>query len=206
MSNFPPTYPSSAPGSDGRDARWPGWIGGFSVGLAALGMLGLCCGVGGLLSGSVFSKMSGMEFPPPPRLIVVMTVAGGAVALVLAAMELSGGISTLRRKPSGPRMLLRYAVLSLLYAAVTVPLNYLTIRPGAEWAADIMHAQLDFAEKNGAKVTAESRAEAEAAREPTAFGYISPFVGSAIGIVFPLVLLTFLRRPDVRAQWESWEA
>lgn len=206
MTTAPPTLPDPNPGFDGRDSTWPGWIGGFAVGLGALGLLGMCCGIGGLLSGSLFGRMAGMEFPPPPRIIVVATLAGGAVGLVLAVLELMGGISTLRRRRSGPRMLLRYAVASLLFAAVGIPLNFLTIRPGAAWGAEIMHAQLDAFEANGTKVTAEQRAEAEAAREPTALNYVTPFLGSAIGIVFPLVLLGVLRRPWTRAQWESWEA
>jgi hypothetical protein len=97
-------------------------------------------------------------------------------------------------------------VIAIVLSLLLAPLSYVAIQPGADWGADIMHAQLDAMEKNGGTVTQSDRDDAEAAREVTAFNYASTYGMTAVGMVFPLVLLVFLRRPAVRAQWQAWEA
>ena len=206
VNTAPPTVRDSSPAADPRDLAWPGWIGGFAIGLSALGLLGVCCGSLGLASGAVFASMSGFEMPPPPRIVVVTTAASFVPGVALVIYELLGGIATLRRKARGPRMLLRYAVIAIVLSLLLAPLSYLAIKPGADWGADIMHAQLDAMEKNGGTVTQADRDDAEAAREITAFNYVSTYGMTVVGLVFPVVLLVFLRRPAVRAQWQTWEA
>lgn len=201
--SFPPIVPQPV-ADDGRDAVWPGWIGGLSIAFAGLTFLGVCCGSATVLSTSAFGGMMGMEMPSPPRLMVVMTVLGGIVGIVMAVMLMIGGIDTVRRRPAGPRLLLRYAVISLALACVQVPLAVASVRPGAEWGSSVMHAQLDAMEKNGAQVTDAQRADADAAAEPTAFTYVTSVGGTLLGLTFPAVLLVFLRRPRVRTQWQSW--
>ena len=204
-SSFPPIVPQPVVG-DSRDAAWPGWIGGLSIAFAGLTLLGACCGSATLLSVKLFGGMAGMdmELPSPPRIMVGMVVLGGVVAVVMAAMLLIGGIGTLRRRPSGPRLLVRYAAISLVLAIVQLPLNLMSIRPGAEWGSALAHAQFDALEKNGTQVTDAQRAEADAQAEPTAVNYVMTVGGTLIGCVYPAVLLVFLRRPRVRAQWEAW--
>ena len=203
MNLAPPTH---ADADLDQPAAWPGWIGGLSIAFSSLGLLGSCCGMMGLASGTVVARMTGVEFPPPPRVLLAATVAGSLVGIALSIAQLVGGIGTLRNRSGGPRLLLRYATVSLVLTAVVLPVNVLMVRPGAEWGAEIAHAQLDFVEKNGGKVTAEMRAEAEAAREPTAFSYAGPVGVAALGTIFPIVLAVFLRKPYVRARWERWEA
>jgi hypothetical protein len=202
-SSFPPIVPQPVVG-DSRDAAWPGWIGGLSIAFAGLTLLGACCGSATLLSVKLFGGMAGMEFPSPPRLLVGMTVLGGVVAVVMAVMLMIGGIGTLRRRPTGPRLLVRYAAISLVLALVQLPLTLMSIRPSAEWGSAIAHAQFDALEKNGTQVTDAQRAEADAQAEPTAVNYVMSVGGTLIGCVYPAVLLVFLRRPRVRAQWEAW--
>lgn len=206
MTSAPPTVRDASPAVDPRDLAWPGWIGGFAVGLAGLGMLGLCCMSMGLFSGAALASVAKIEMPPAPRIIVVSTIVGVVPGVALAIYQLLGGIATLRRKASGPRMLLRYAVIAIVLSLLLAPLSYLAIKPGADWGADIMHAQLDAMEKNGGTVTQADRDDAEAAREITAFNYVSTYGMTVVGLVFPVVLLVFLRRPAVRAQWQTWEA
>ena len=201
--SFPPIVPQPM-ADDGRDAVWPGWIGGLSIAFAGLTLLGVCCGSATVLSVGAFGGTMGMEMPGPPRLLVVMTVLGGIVGIVMAVMLMIGGIGTVRRRPAGPRRLLRYAVISLALACVQVPLAVVSVRPGAEWGSALMHAQLDAMEKNGAQVTDAQRADADAQAEPTAFNYVTSIGGTLLGLTYPVVLLAFLRRPRVRAQWESW--
>lgn len=206
MDSAPPTVRDASPAADPRDLAWPGWIGGFAIGLSALGLLNVCCGSLGLVSGTVFASMAGIEMPPPPRTIVVATVASFVPGVALAAYQLLGGIATLQRKAKGPRMLLRYAVIAVVLSLLLAPLTYLSVKPGAEWGADIMHAQLDAMEKNGVKVAPAERDKAEAAREVTPLNYASSYGMTVVGLVFPVVLLVFLRRPAVREQWQSWGA
>ena len=206
VNTAPPTVRDSSPAVDPRDLAWPGWIGGFAIGLSALGLLGVCCGSVGLASGAVFGSMSGFEMPPPPRIVVVTTAASFVPGVALVIYELLGGIATLQRKARGPRMLLRYAVMSFVLSLLLVPLEYATIKPDADWTADFAHAMLDLREKNGDTVTQADRDEADAEREITAFNYVSTYGMTAVGLVVPVVLLVFLRRPAVRAQWQNWEA
>jgi hypothetical protein len=202
-SSFPPIVPQPI-ADPSRDSTWPGWIGGLSLAFAGLTLLGACCGSATLLSVKLFGGMAGMELPSPPRLMVGMTVLGGVVAAVMAVMLLIGGLGTLRRRPSGPRLLVRYAAISLVLALVQLPVTLMSIRPGAEWGSAIAHARLDAVEKNGTQVTDAQRAEADAQAEPTAVNYVTWVGGTLIGCVYPVVLLVFLRRPQVRAQWEAW--
>ena len=143
--------------------------------------------------------------PAPPRLIVVTTVIGGILWLGLSAALTLGGIGTLRQRRGGPRKLLTYATASIVLSLLLLPLNILAVPPGAQWGSDIMHAQLDAKEKAGGKVAPEDREEATAAREPTAFNYAGTIGVAALGLGFPVFLAVFLRRPGVRALWESWE-
>ena len=200
-----PTPPTQADADLEQPATWPGWIGGLSVAFAALGLLGSCCGVFGLASASVVVQMTGMELPPAPNLILAGTVVGGVLGIALAVAELVGGIGTLRNKARGPRLLLRYATASLLLTVLLLPVNLVMVRPAAAWGAEIAHAQLDFLEKNGGKVTPAMREEADAAREPTALSYLGPLGGAALGTIWPVVLAVFLRNLRVRAHWERWE-
>lgn len=202
-SSFPPIVPQPAV-DHSRDAAWPGWIGGLSIAFAGLTLLGACCGSASILSMNLFGGMAGMKFPNPPRIMVGLAVLGGVVAAVMAVMLMIGGIGTLRRRPSGPRLLVRYAAISLVLAIVLLPVNLMSVRPGAEWGSAMMHAQLDALEKNGTQVTDAQRAEADAQAEPTAVSYAMSFGGTLIGSIYPVVLLVFLRRPQVRAQWEAW--
>lgn len=206
MDKAPPISRDPASAIDPRDLAWPGWIGGFAIGLSALGLLGICCGSLGLVSGKALASMAGIEMPPPPRLVVVATVAGFVPGVALMAYQFLGGIATLRRKARGPRMLLRYATIAIVLSLLLAPLTYLSVKPGAEWGADIMHAQLDAMEKNGVKVAPAERDKAEAAREVTPLNYASSYGMTVVGLVFAVVLLVFLRRPAVREQWQSWGA
>lgn len=200
---FPPIVPSPVT-DDARDAVWPGWIGGLSIAFAGLTLLGACCGSASLLSTSLLGGMAGVEFPSPPRVLVLMALAGGVIGVVMAVVLMIGGLGTVRRRPSGPRLLVRYAVISLALSLAQLPLALASVRPGAEWGSAMMHAQLDAMEKNGTQVTDAQRAEADRQAEPGAFNYFMTIGGTLFGCTYPVVLLVFLRRPRVRAQWQSW--
>lgn len=201
---FPPIVPQQ-PVPDARDAAWPGWIGGLSLGFGILGLVGTCCGVAGLGTGSMLSGMTGAKAVSPPTAFFVSTLVGGALSAACSVMLLMGGINTLRRRTGGPRMLRTYAIAAIAIAFANIPLTVLSVPAGTQWSADIAAAQLDAIEKNGATVTQQQRDEIEAMREPSTLSYAWALGMSGIGLVYPVVLLVFLGRPAVRSQWESWE-
>jgi hypothetical protein len=201
---YPPIVPQPL-ASDPRDAVWPGWIGGLSIGFGVLGLFGICCGVAGLGSASALSGITGSEPVPPPTLIVVPTLVGGMIGAAFSIMLLVGGINTLRRRPGGPRMLRNYAIAAIAFAFVNIPLTALSVPAGSQWGADIAMAQLDALEKKGTAVTQQQRDEVEAMREPNALSYAWALGLAGIGLAYPVVLLVFLRKPAVRAQCDSWQ-
>lgn len=201
----PPTSPdaSAPPG----DSAWPGWIGGFAIGIGALVALSVCCGVAGTGMMSMFGSMGGIDFPPPPRPVVAFLVTDGVLGLGLATMLLMGGIGTLRHRRSGPRMLVRYAVIRLALALPLLAAALWMLRPQAEWMASIARATNEWKERQSPPlpVTPDER-DAERPKDPGVLEIAPVALGSALGAAFPVVLLVVLRAARRRAEVTRWEA
>lgn len=201
----PPTVPDGAlpPG----ESAWPGWIGGFAIGIGILVALSVCCGIAGTGMMSAFGKMGGIDVPSPPRPMVAFLLTDGVVGLGLATMLLMGGIGTLRRRQSGPRMLLRYAVVRLALAIPLLAAALWMLRPQAEWVASIARASNEWKERQNPPlpVTPAER-EAEEPKDPGVLEVAPVVFGSAIGAIFPVVVLVVLRGARRRGEVTRWDA
>lgn len=203
MNDTPPTATPPFP-TAGEDARWPGWIGGTAIAFAVL-MLGVsCCQVLGVF-GSQLVPMGDLKFPRAPGLLSGSMIADMFLTLVLAAVLLSGGVGTLRRRQSGIRALRRFALLRLALVLPLLVVSIASVRPAVRWSAEIARVVVEWKERQGAQVT-EAEREATRQQEPTAFQMAMSIAYPVAGGAYPLFLLLFLRRPDVGREVERWDA
>lgn len=201
----PPTHPDAAPVAD--DSAWPGWIGGFALGIGALTLLGVCCGGLGATLAPWMGRMGGLEIPAPPQAMVAYLVADGFLGIVLAAMLVLGGIATLRRRQSGPRTLRRYAVLRVALAIPFLLGGLWLLGPSAEWNAAMARATNEWKDKQNPPVqVSESDRAAEEPQEPGVLQIAPVALGAAFGLAFPAIVLVVLgaaRRRDEVTRWDA---
>lgn len=206
LSSTPPTGPTAASVPHPDDAAWPGWIGGLAIAFGSLTILGSCCGAMGVFVSPAMGGMAGMDFPPAPGIVVAWMSFDLLLGLALGGMLILGGIGVLRRRVSGPRMLLRYAVARVALVLILIPAAFMVMKPTAEWGADIGQAQLDWQAEQGVAVTEADQKRVDDARDPGALGVVQAVGAPIVGAAFAAVLLVFLRRPAVKAGWERWES
>jgi len=202
----PPTGPT--PGASfvsDESLKWPGLIGGLSIAFGIITLLGSCCGSVGMALVPFALGAAGMKTGAIPGPIIGWFAFDIMASLVLGFMLFSGGFGVLRRKPGGPRMLLRYAAVRLALVVPMLVVGLMLVPTSMEWAGQIAEAQMAAQEEAGQPITEEQEAALEAARTPTAFSYVSTAIWPIVGCAYPIILLVWLRRPDVRATWERWE-
>jgi hypothetical protein len=210
MSSFgavPPTGP--VPGASFQsdaDLRWPGLLGGLSIAFGIITLLGTCCGGAGMAAAPLALSAAGMKMPPTPGSIVAWIAFDLVASLVLGFMLFAGGLGLLRRRAGGPRMLLRYAIVRLALVVPMLAIGLALVPTSTKWGAGILEAQMEAQEEAGQPVTEEQEKQLEEASTPTALSYVSAGVGPLLGCTYPIILLIWLRRPQVRAAWESWES
>jgi hypothetical protein len=203
---IPPTGPVADAAPHPDDATWPGWIGGLAIAFGSLTLLGSCCGAMGVLVSPAMGGMAGMDFPPAPGVVVAWMVFDLLLGLVLGGMLILGGIGVLRRRVSGPRMLLKYAMVRVALVVIMIPGALMIMTPSAEWGADLAQAQLDWQAEQGAAVTEADQKRVDDARDPGTVGVAQAVLGPIVGAAFAGILLLVLRRPTVRSAWERWES
>ena len=202
----PPTGPTpGAPVQSDADLRWPGLLGGLSIAFGIITLLGTCCGSGSLALMPFLLGSAGMEMPPMPGSILAWIVFDAGVSLVLGLMLFMGGLGLLRRRAGGPRMLLRYAVVRLALVVPMLAIAIALVPASATWSAGFLEAQMKAQEESGQPVTEEQEEALAAARTPSPLNYASAVIGPLLGCAYPIILLVWLRRPQVRATWETWE-
>ena len=210
MSNqgaVPPTGPTpGAPAQSDDTLRWPGLIGGLSIAFGIITLLSSCCGGVGMALVPFVLGAAGMKTGPIPGSIVAWMAFDVVASLALGFMLFSGGLGVLRRKPGGPRMLLRYAAVRLVLVVPMLVGGIMLVPTSTKWGAQFMEAQLAAQEESGQPITEDQEAALEAARTPTAFSYASTAITPLLGCIYPAILLVWLRRPDVRSVWERWDA
>ncbi|MBU3682885.1 MAG: hypothetical protein FGM39_02500 [Phycisphaerales bacterium] len=210
MSTFgavPPTGPvPGAPFQSEETLRWPGLIGGLSIAFGIITLLGSCCGGVGAALMPLALGAAGLKVGPMPGSILAWMVFDVVASLALGYMLFAGGLGVLRRRAGGPRMLLRYAAVRLVLVVPMLVVGILLVPASAKWSAQFMEAQYAAQEESGQPVTEDQEAALEAARTPTALNYVMTAIGPFLGCAYPIILLVWLRRPHVRATWESWDA
>jgi len=209
MSSFgavPPTGPvPGAPFQSDEQLRWPGLLGGLSLAFGILTLLGTCCGGAGMAAAPLALGAAGLEMPPIPGSIVAWIAFDLVMSLVLGIMLFAGGLGLLRRRAGGPRMLLRYAIVRLALVVPMLAIGLALVPTSTKWGAGILEAQLAAQEEAGQPITEEQEKQLEEAATPTTMSYVSAGVGPLLGCAYPIILLIWLRRPQVRSTWESWE-
>jgi hypothetical protein len=131
----------------------------------AFGAIGAMMSLWGLAS-STFLSSPGMPpgFTMPPEL-TTFTVVDSLLGLVLAAMLVTGGIATVRRRAGGVKLLRNYAIIRLvLVIPLTVTQAVLTARMMDQMIAALEKAEADAdaeadtgaAQADGAAATAEA--------------------------------------------------
>ncbi|MFM8697506.1 MAG: hypothetical protein ACKOF7_02365, partial [Phycisphaerales bacterium] len=209
MSNFgavPPTGPTpGAPFQSEESLKWPGLIGGLSIAFGIITLLGSCCGTVGMAVMPFALGAAGVKAGAIPGSIIGWFVFDVVASLALGFMLFSGGIGTLRRRAGGPRMLLRYAAVRLVLVVPMLVVGLMLVPTSTKWSAQFVEVQMAAQEEGGQPITEEQEAALEAARTPTALSYVSTAIGPFLGCIYPVILVVWLRRPDVRATWERWE-
>ncbi len=202
----PPTGPTpGAPFVSEDSLKWPGLVGGLSIAFGIITLLSTCCGGVGMALLPFALGAAGVKMGPIPGPIVGWLAFDVLASLALGFMLFAGGIAVLRRRAGGPRMLLRYAVARLVLVVPMLVIGLLLVPTSAAWSAQFMEAQYAAQEEAGQPITEDQEAALEAARTPTALSYVSASIGPFLGCAYPIILLVWLRRPDVRATWERWE-
>lgn len=213
MSNFPDMQSTQLPPTDqgvmAPDASasvWPAWFGGFAIGISALMLLGTCCGTIGIFATPMLGRMGGMDFPPMPNEMKVIFIIDMIISLILGIMMLMGGIGLIRRRAKGRTMLVRYAVARLVVAIPLLIGGWYALKPSGVWNADMMRAQIAFMQKTNPKAQIPASMEEQSRNtEPTMLQKGMTFGGAALGLVFPIIILLFLTRPEYKDEASRWE-
>lgn len=134
----------------------------------AFGAIGAMMSLWGLASSTFLSSLSSPGMPPgftiPPEL-TTFTVVDSLLGLVLAAMLVTGGIATVRRRAGGVKLLRNYAIIRLvLVIPLTVTQGVLTARMMDQMIAALEKAEADAdaeadtgaAQADGAAATADA--------------------------------------------------
>lgn len=208
IGSTPPTGPDVNPTPHPDDVTWPGWLGGVSIALGVLTALGVCCGTAGMFAGPLMaSKMAGIDMPPAPGALVGYMLLDVVVGLVLATMLVLGGLNTLRRRASGPRMLRRYAVLRLALVLPILVGGIWLLRPQAEWGAGIVRATNEWKESQKPPIpVTDAEREQEQPQAPGPMQYGGLGLGMLIGIAWPAIVLAVIRRPASQQAVATWDA
>jgi len=138
----------------------------------AFGAIGAMLSLWGLASSTFLSSLSSPGMPPgvtmPPEL-TTFTVVDSLLGLALAAMLVTGGIATVRRRAGGVKLLRSYAIIRLvLVIPLTVTQGLLTARMMDQMAAALEKAEADAdAEADtGAAQAGDAAATADAGTAP----------------------------------------
>jgi len=204
--NTPPTGPAGMLARDPSDSTWPGWLGGFAIGIGSLMVMGACCGSIGVFLPGWAMRTAGMEVPPPPAATLVFMAIDGVVGIVLAAFLILGGMGTLRRRQSGAGKLRTYAFVRIALA-LPILLGALWMLPAyAEWGAKIAQASVDFKERQKPPIpVTQMERYAASATEPTTFQRVSVMFTALGGLVFPVIVLVVLGRAGTKQDIASFD-
>jgi hypothetical protein len=146
--------------------------------------------LGGLCA---FPQYLGVQFSPNPvtgamskdTVLRTFNLVAMGIGMVLAILQIAGGIAALSLKPSGRRMLIWYAIVQIAITVVSLPLQWAVIYPR-------------MVQVVGAKVAANS---------PVMTGMkIGFFIGlgvALLSLIWPALVLYFMNRPRVKTAFEE---
>jgi hypothetical protein len=196
-----PTYEEPAP------SNWPTWFGVVSLVFGGLLLLGSCCGTIWMFAmPTVMSRMVGMEMPPLPDAMKWVTLLDAPVTLVLCAFLVFGGIRLLRRRQSGRTLLMRYAVVRIALAVPLLAAAFVMLQPSVEFGAAIARSQIDLMRKQSPNATIPPQLEEAASQDaPTTLNYVMMLGGSALGLVFPIVIVLWMGVGRVKDEVATWD-
>ncbi|MFO0963236.1 MAG: hypothetical protein U0625_10075 [Phycisphaerales bacterium] len=189
-----------------QDLRWPSWFGGISIAYGGLMVLAICCGSFGLLAAQFAGKLSGADFPGPPKEIGIIFAIDAVISIVLGAMLLLGGIALLRRRAKGRVYLVRFAVARVVLAVPLFVAAWWQMKPQAIWQANMAQAQVDMMKKSNPNMTIpQATLDATKQTDPSVLQKAMVVGGSALGLIFPVVILLMLTQPAYKDDTASWE-
>ena len=193
----PVAPPGSQPGPPGGESSaWQMPIGIISIVLGACGLIGGCATTLSPLLVPLFEEFASNVMPPgqPTGMEAIAdnvgrTVAGGLLAIGAAGLLLFAGIGICKKRPWGPRLSVKWAIVKMIVVVVTLWLN---------WA--IQQATVDTMRQNPTGPQLGS-------------AYFSVFligtivVGLLWGWAYPIFMLIWMSRAKVRAQIrDTWTA
>lgn len=180
-------------------SRWPTVIGVISL-IYAIG--GLLCGLG--YGVSVFfmealTQMVGMDVPAP-AIIKVTGLIMSLCMLGLGILMLSGAVSTLRRRRSGPGLLRTWAMLRIVLLLIGVAVTVLTAPAQIQLQRTIQDQQNQaFRESGRTELIVEKTDE-----EIWNGLLMQTAIATAVFAVYPFFLGLYLSRAKLKAEVETW--
>ena len=201
MSQFPPASPFPPPGDlpyaygDFQPAR-PGSINGLAITGIILGSLGILCnGVGLLAQAVVMSTGKNPMMPNAPVISDPVVTGSGAVtsfvSLAISIWLLASSIGALYLKPAARRSLIKWSVVTLIWAVVLFVVQVTLVIPAT---ADLILKQPTV---NGSTPPPGMAAGIKV------FQFLGAGVVSVIWCVLPVLILLMWRSPRVIAAFEK---
>lgn len=190
----PPVERATFPDEEAPRTRWPVVIGVIGIVLASLGLACGCAGYfGPALSqwGMDMQAQSGQPVDPytaanlqAQQNLFLYTAILTTAGLIVAALQMVGSITLVRRRPSARMLMMGYAITAIFMACVSIGYQFM------------MNAETE-------RILAEQGAQA-----PQAFAQIGLIIGLAFGILFgfgwPIFLLVWFSRQKVRDEVAEW--
>ncbi|GBC92176.1 hypothetical protein HRbin15_00640 [bacterium HR15] len=155
-----------------------------------LGILGLCGGLCGLAAGPLagtFAEMAPPDAQSPQMQLLKdptymrLTVLQSLVGVVLAIALLVSAIMLLRMSPLGYNLMIVYSVIAILWTLVSLVLAFTVMN-------SIQQRVLGSTPEAGAAM---------------AGGLIGGFLGAAVSIIYPVVVLIVLTRPAIKERFTT---
>ena len=180
-------------------SRWPKVIGIISLIYALFGML---CGIsyaGSTIFTSQLLAMGGMkdvDLPMPIKLTVVALVV---FDVALGVVLLMGAINLLRRKRSGVRLHLRWALWRMILILVAAATTIFTAKASVEFEKARLEAMNRTIEERGGEPR-EIPSVADLHRKT----FINVAIFSAVQSIYPLFIGFYLSRRKIREQIAHW--
>lgn len=172
--------------TDNAPTRWPGVVGLIGIIAAVLMFVDKVDDlfVAWAMSPEAWSKLVGPEtaemvdrLMPPMAWLVLSALIGGGLAVML----LLGSLRLRKRRQSGVELCRKWSQLAIVWAVVEVAFGIWWLRSNAEYITELASAPW---------------------QAPSALGLL---VALAIMMAFPIFLLIWLSKPEVEAEYASWQ-
>ncbi len=182
----PPGYPPMMPyGSDANIPARPQAVTVIAIIAICWGSLALLCSLGGLVITALTSNINNPNDPfrGHPGVRTVST-AITVLALVLAITQLAGGIGSLKLAPWARQALIFYAIGIIIVSVVNFAVQVMYLMPVVQRAPP-------------------PNVNAQAYRVGFAFGFWGVLVFGLVLLIWPILILYFMSKPDIKAAYEG---